>query len=599
MQTNSMSIKTKNICIAFSAILLLSCMPKWSNFKIPYAKDASISEVAEIEVVKTPIVVKPSLDENRPVDIAPLVSNYLAARVSENEGRVADAAFFYDRAEAADPQNKELKAHAFMWQLALGNMEESIRLANELVEKEDIAPIAFILLTADSLLSDDLENAKRYLKSAKAISPELLQFHILEAYIDLEQGISIETVLSKIAKLPKVKGLGAIRHYHMGRLLEKSNKLNEAQVEYEKALKIDDRSSFVILALERVYEKNKQPEKALEMFSNFLEKNPDNIMLLKSAKRSIAKLPYIEKEISITEDTAGVVFEIATLMSSQKLNVAAGQVINIAEMLDPKNSFVSFYKGVMQEQVGDYVGAIKTYNTILEGTYAWVGGQVRIADIYSKQKHFKKAISFTEALVKKHNDVIIQRILAELYYNTGDYVKAIKYYDSLLALNNAKAKGKEFWIYFARGTAYERLNMFKKAESDLREAISIAPNHAMALNYLGYMWVEHDKNLDEAFVLIGRALQIKPRDAAILDSMGWVLYKKGNFDESLLFLKRAVEYSPEDATIHMHIGDVYEKLGVLNKARTHWKLALSLKPETPKDLLRLKTKVNAVSSKLK
>lgn len=594
MQTGTMIKKTKKIAIALSVVLLLSCVSNSQDSKVVKKQPDDIVKTVEI-----PMVEEGSFEDGRPVDIAPLVSNYLAARLSEREGRIADAAFFYDRAEAADPQNKELKEHAFILQLALGNMEESIRLARELVGEEDAMPMGYILLGADALIAGELDEAKRSFKRAQKISPALLQFHVLAAYIDLEQGKPADVVVAKLKELPVAAGLSAVRHYHFARLLEKAGRLDEAKVEYEFALEADSRSSFTILALERIYEKMGAPEKTKAMFKAFFKANPENVMLLKSAQRIKAELPYEAVSVTLAQDAASVVFEIATLMSSQKLHIAADQVLNISLLLDPHNAFTFFYKGITQEQAGAYEEAIDTYSAIPVDAYTWLGGQIRMADIYTKQSKPETAIAFVEGLAKDHDNVIIQRILAELYYNNGRYEKAIKLYDHLFSLKEDEPSKKDFWMYFARGTAYERLARFEEAEKDLKESIRIMPNNATALNYLGYMWIERDNHIDEAFQLIGRALLIKPKDASILDSMGWVLYKKAEFEKSLVYLKRAAKYRPDDATINMHLGDVYEKLERFEEAHKHWQRALLLKPETQKDTLHVKMKLNEVSAKLK
>ena len=603
IQTNVMMIKMTKISYLMGTLLLVGCVSSIQNLALNKEQkpESTVSTTPE-EPKTVEIIHAPQKVSERPVDVAPLVSNYLAAKFSEHEGRVADAAFFYDRAEVADPENKNLKEKAFSLQLALGNMEEAIRLSKEMITKKDPAPISYILLGADALNHNQLDDAKRYFEQAKSISPMLLQFHVVQAYIDLEEGKNIDEVMAKIKKLPPMEGLTAVRHYHMGRLYEKAGKLDMAQREYEFSLETDAGSSFTVMALERLYHKTNQPEKIQHAYDMFLKSSPDNVMLNLSEKRLKENAPYEKAEPTLQQDVSGLVFELSTLMSAQKLNLAAAQLIHTSLLLDENNDFYIFYKGMLEEQNGAYETAIQTYNSISKDQNTWLGGQIRISDIYNNQGKKEKAIQLIESLQKENKQPILNRILAEMYYADENYAKAIELYDSILSQEPedvSKAGTSDFWMYFARGTAYERLKQYDKAEEDLMKSLTLQPNNPTALNYLGYMWLERDQHLDEAFSLIGKALVMRPNDAAILDSMGWVLYKKGEYSKAAIYLERAAEKLPDDATISMHLGDVYEKLNRLEEAYLNWQRALKLEPETQEDVKHIQEKLNKVSAKLK
>lgn len=603
IQTNVMMIKMTKISYLMGTLLLVGCVSSIQNLALNKEQkpESTVSSTPK-KPQKVEIVQAPQKTSERPVDVAPLVSNYLAAKFSEHEGRIADAAFFYDRAEVSDPENKNLKEKAFSLQLALGNMEEAIRLSKEMITKKDPAPISYILLGADALNHNKLKDAKRYFEQAKSISPMLLQFHVVQAYIDLEESKNIDEVIAKIKKLPPMEGLTAVRHYHMGRLYEKAGKLDMAQREYEFSLETDAGSSFTVMALERLYRKTDQSEKIQHAYDMFLKSSPDNVMLNLSEKRLKENAPYVKTEPTLQQDVAGLVFELSTLMSSQKLTLAAAQLIHTSLLLDENNDFYIFYKGMLEEQSGAYETAIQTYNSISKDQNTWLGGQIRISDIYSNHGEKEKAIQLIESLQKKTKQPILNRILAEMYYADENYTKAIELYDSILSQepeNVSKAGASDFWMYFARGTAYERLKQYDKAEEDLMKSLTLQPNNPTALNYLGYMWLERDQHLDEAFSLIGKALVMRPNDAAILDSMGWVLYKKGEYSKAAIYLERAAEKLPDDATISMHLGDVYEKLNRLEEAYLNWQRALKLEPETQEDVKHIQEKLNKVSAKLK
>ena len=126
--------------------------------------------------------------------------------------------------------------------------------------------------------------------------------------------------------------------------------------------------------------------------------------------------------------------------------------------------------------------------------------------------------------------------------------------------------------------------------------IEIDPRHADALNYIGYTYADKGIYLDRALGLIERAIKYKPNSGYIVDSLGWVYFRKGQYDRALEELKRAITLCPEDPTINEHLGDVYFRKEDYGKALNSYKQALSLENA---DHERLKGKINEVMERLK
>ena len=99
------------------------------------------------------------------------------------------------------------------------------------------------------------------------------------------------------------------------------------------------------------------------------------------------------------------------------------------------------------------------------------------------------------------------------------------------------------------------------------------------LNYLGYSWIEQGRNLEEASEMIERAVEMRPDDGYITDSLGWVQYRLGDFEKAVETMERAVELNPTDPVINDHYGDTLWMVGRKLEARFQWKRALSFKPE--------------------
>jgi tetratricopeptide (TPR) repeat protein len=136
-------------------------------------------------------------------------------------------------------------------------------------------------------------------------------------------------------------------------------------------------------------------------------------------------------------------------------------------------------------------------------------------------------------------------------------------------------------FYFNYGAAAEQAGLYDKAADLLRKSMELDPaNSAEACNYMGYMWADHNMNLDEAEAMIRRALESEPNNASYLDSLGWVEFRKGKFDQALSDLLRATKAADrEDPVVFEHIGDTYLKLNRISEALEAWKKALALDPK--------------------
>ena len=122
----------------------------------------------------------------------------------------------------------------------------------------------------------------------------------------------------------------------------------------------------------------------------------------------------------------------------------------------------------------------------------------------------------------------------------------------------------------AAASAGERAGRWPEAEADLTKALRLQPDQPDVLNYLGYSWIDKGMHLEQARKMIERAVELRPDDGAIVDSLGWALYRMGNFVEAVTVLEHAVELKGDDPTINEHLGDAYWRAGRKDEARYQW-----------------------------
>ncbi len=157
-------------------------------------------------------------------------------------------------------------------------------------------------------------------------------------------------------------------------------------------------------------------------------------------------------------------------------------------------------------------------------------------------------------------------------------------------------------FYFNYGAAAEQAGLIPKATELFKKTIAIDPTGktlpypGAAYNYLGFMWVDRDQNIDEGGDYIKKALEMEPDNAAYIDSLGWYYYKKGQPDKALEQLLKAMEATkPEDPEVDDHVASTYQKLGNIPQALSYWQKALALDPDNKAEIEK---KIDAAKVKM-
>jgi tetratricopeptide (TPR) repeat protein len=186
------------------------------------------------------------------------------------------------------------------------------------------------------------------------------------------------------------------------------------------------------------------------------------------------------------------------------------------------------------------------------------------------------------------------------YMALGGVLSTEKRYDESIdvykqALTQLDADDPRFWpLHYRLGISYERTKQWPKAEETFLHALELSPNQPDILNYLGYSWVDMNMNLDEGLEMIQKAVEMRPRDGYITDSLGWAYYRLGDFEKAVESLERATDLRPRDATINDHLGDAYWRVGRKLEAIYQWSQVLGMEGEDI-DKKRVIEKMNAAN----
>jgi tetratricopeptide (TPR) repeat protein len=234
--------------------------------------------------------------------------------------------------------------------------------------------------------------------------------------------------------------------------------------------------------------------------------------------------------------------------------------------------------------------AIEVYERVPESSPLKRNAEIQLGLNLDQLDRTDEAREHLEALVKDDpEDLDAVIALGNVLRGRKQFEEAAKVYtqgiDSL-----EKPERRNWMIYYFRGICYERSKDWPKAEADFKKALELYPDQPHVLNYLGYSWVDQGVNLEQGIEMIRRAVQLRPDDGYIVDSLGWAHYRLGRFEEAVDELERAIELKPDDPVINDHLGDAYWMVGRKLEALFQWSHARDLKPE-PDDLVKIEAKL--------
>jgi Putative Zn-dependent protease, contains TPR repeats len=290
------------------------------------------------------------------------------------------------------------------------------------------------------------------------------------------------------------------------------------------------------------------------------------------------------------EGAAEVFLSLASVLSDQQ-NDRFGLIYGrLAEYLRPDFTRAILLVADILDNQGQYDLAVAEYNKIAPSDPSFYNAEIGRASALQSAGKSEAAIEVLRNLSKAYPKVpSVFVALGDALRREEKFAEANKAYDRAIALL-PEPKPNHWFIYYSRGITYERENQWDKAEADFRFALSLSPDQPLVLNYLGYGLVEKGIKMDEAQKMIKKAVKLRPNDAYITDSLGWVYYRLGKYQQAVPVLERAVQLKPLDPIINDHLGDAYWMVGRRLEAEFQWRRALSAKPDA-KDAKRIKRKL--------
>jgi tetratricopeptide (TPR) repeat protein len=515
---------------------------------------------------------------------------YLAARQADAAGDAVAAADRYVEALARDPENLAMIEAAALNLMAAGRIAAAAEAAAPLLAVEPGHRIGNLALVVDAVARGDFAAASERL-AAQADGFHPLTAALLAAWAahGAGDGAAAMAALDALETPPLFQLFG---RYHAGLLKQAQGDAAAALAAFEAAAaQASGPSTRLSLAHGAALEAAGRVEDARDLYARTTAQARRGDPAMDAALARLDRGEPAEPLVTTAaQGAAEALFAVATALSGEGGRRFALAHAQAAVHLWPELAAGWMLIAELHEADGLNEQALEAYGRVAPEAALWSRAQIGRAGALAALDRTDAGVEALRAVVARFPQAgDAQLALADLLRQQERFEEAAGVYSAALAIEDAAGRA-DWTLYYQRGIAYERAGRWPEAEADFKKALALEPEQPLVLNYLGYSWVEMRMHLDEAKAMIERAVELRPEDGYITDSLGWVLYRLGDYDGAVEWLEKAVALAPVDPVINDHLGDALWMVGRRLEAEFQWRRARSLDPE-PEDLARIRRKL--------
>jgi tetratricopeptide (TPR) repeat protein len=515
--------------------------------------------------------------------------NYLAARHAAVERDPSAAAGYYLNVLKSDPHNPDLLSSAFLSELTSGDIDQASKLAERVLTVDHNDRIARLVLGVRALKQKQYALARQDFSQSVHGPVTDLTAALLTAWARYGAG-DPHAAVDDMDRLSGPDWYGVFKDLHAGLIYDLANNKKEAGKRYESAYKADPTALRTVEAYGRYLSRNGGKDAALKVYDAFNKELPDH-PLIKQEMKQISdggKLPPLVD--SAQGGAAEALYGIGASIGRRGGEDLALVYLQLAVYLQPTHTMALLSLADLYETLKKPDLAIKAYDHIPESSPLYRSAEIQSAidlDALDKIDEAKQRLDHIIAGNPKDTEALLA--LGNIQREHKDFSTCAETYSK--AIDTVPNPAKTDWVmFYFRGICYERNNQWPKAEADMKKALALFPDQPLVLNYLGYSWVDKGMHLDQGMDMIRRAVEQRPDDGYIVDSLGWAYFRTGNYEEAVKNLERAVLLKPDDPTINDHLGDAYWRAGRTLEAHFQWSQAIDFKPD-PDELATLQKKL--------
>lgn len=521
----------------------------------------------------------------------PAAGAYLAARMATAENDYAAASDYYDRLLLTEPTNPAYQEGALVSHVAVGEYDRARAIANLMMQAKPASNFAALVALAADAQTGDFDKGLALLDAGAAPGPLIAGIYRGWALVGLGRMAEATKVFDDMAKtremtaialFHKALALATVGDYEgadailSGKFTDVFHSMRRGVLAHAEILSQLERDPDALALIDKTFGQGLDPDiVALRDRLSKGERLPFTVV--PNAKAGIAEIYLTVAQALVTDKEPSVV----PLVHAR-----------LASWIRPDFGDPVLVAGSLLDSQGQYDLAIETFNSLPADNPVYPAAQLGRAESLQSAGREDDAIAVLQDLTRARPDLYSAWIaLGDDLRRENQFKEAVDAYGKAVALIATPSK-RDWFVYFARGISRDKAGDWPGAEQDLREALTLSPDQATVLNYLGYSYVEKKEHLDEALDMIRRAVAASPNEGYITDSLGWAYYRLGRYDDAVTAMEKAVSLEPREPLLNDHLGDVYWAAGRKREAEFQWRRALNLGPGEDLDMDRVRRKLD-------
>ena len=507
------------------------------------------------------------------VEAAPADSSagaYLAGRDAQSRHDLGNATLYLGQAMALDTDNVEILHRAAIAYAMQGKIAEAANLAGRLEAFDEEATVPAMLLAEQAAKRGDWAGMTALLDHLPARGLNTYLLPLCRSWANAGQGKTDEA-LASLAPLAHIQGLGTLRDFNAGLINDLGGRTEAAETDYRATLAgASGRTMRTVSVIAGFYHRHGRDDEGQRLLDAFHREHPELPEL------GVADHAQVT---SAADGLAEGFFGASLTLRQANMPDLALFFSQLALDLKPDFPLARVMAGDILSTLDQLDAANRYYAEIPDRSPLWRSAQLRVARNLEEAERIDQSALLLRKLAQaepKQSDALLA--LGDMWRRQRRWLDAVDAYDKALKVLQGDERA-EWPVYYARGVALERANLWPRAEADLLRALQLQPDEPQVLNYLGYSWIEQGTNLARATEMIEKAVSLRPQDGFIVDSLGWAFYRSGDYQKAVETLQRAVALEPGDAAINDHLGDALWSAGRSDEARFQWQHAMQSDPE--------------------
>ncbi|WP_319517956.1 tetratricopeptide repeat protein [uncultured Martelella sp.] len=510
----------------------------------------------------------------------------LAGQSAAFDNDLDRAIAYFRRALQYRPNDTGTNNQLFIALIFNGDLESAATQAENTTDEPQLVPLRDLSLALTAMSREDYDDALARLDAFGGSALDELVAELLKAWA-LTGKDEPDAALADIDALEGPPWFNLFKNYNAGAIAALSGDtarartyFNAALADREGGMTAPDTMLKTVIGLAAIEQQAGNTRKALDTVSVAETYGLNSAVLDPIRERIEAGAPVEGLPQSTSAGAAGVLFQVAAALNQGTSDDIVSLYLALSDALSPEEPDVLYLRGVVAAANNKPERALAYFSRIPEDAIQYRLAELQQGLALAELERTDEAIDMFYALIEDAPDDRRGYLaLSSVLSAEKRFAEMADVLDRAADRIGAVAAPEDWSVFYRRGIAYERLKEWDKAEPNFLRALELYPNQPQVLNYLGYSWIDQGMNLEKGLDLINQAVDQRPDDGYIVDSLGWAYYRLGRYEDAMRELERAVSLDTGDPTINDHLGDAYWQMGRKLEAIYQWNKALASEPE--------------------